>query len=1204
MYLSKLEIIGFKSFAHRTLLKFDAGMTSIVGPNGCGKTNVVDAIRWALGEQKAGTLRSDVMENVIFNGTRTRKPLGMAEVSLTIENTKGILPTEYAEVTITRRLFRSGESEYLLNKTQCRLKDIIELFMDTGMGANAYSVIELKMIETILSDRTDERRKLFEEAAGVTKYKARRKEALRRLDQVSADLSRVDDIVKEVTKTVASLERQAEKAKKHSELTAELRTVEVELLEREYVSTLEKLEPLRERLAETENQKTRLSDELAKFESMLDVIEQEEDEIEDQLASSERGVKEKSDIIARTRETIIGTEERIRSLTTQKDRAIQERERFEKQSQELSERIGTLEANLQKTIASRDELEQEKREKEQAKSGAEMIVREKRAELQQARDALYTLLNQRNQKSSDLERRRAKLEELERRLTRFDEEYLKLDERKAQLEQESAALREQREQALGAVEQREQELQQATDEKDALKVRIDELQTLSFNVQNEIGKKISKIEFYTGLVEQGIGAGEGTEFLLSNGGWAESEPVTVADAMSTSLELRAAYESALGEVAHFLIVNSKKDAFEAVEMLRHSQKGKATFICLDRVPHVNAPHYTLPAGSQSALDAASFTDRYADLFRMLLGQTVIAPTINDCFEVLDTVPEIEKCVTPEGEVVTREGIVRGGSKKQNEGILIGKREQINELEVDVANLKAQLENYEREIGEVNRAFEAIILRQFNDRIRQAEEERRKVENRGNQLEYEIKRIGEQRATLENDESRAKNERDPLANSLDEIAQAVGAFEAQHQEAQEFSTRLQLAMEEAERTLAEEVQRSTQVQVRYAGLSSDVRRLESEKQQTEQSISMAQRTVQERIDERERVERELEEFSAKLLEFKELLATLEEEHRSMVQHRDEVAERRKEKQAEAHKYRESLREERAQHDKTINVSHDLAMKIQELEGKVASIQQRAKEEFEIQELERKEFPAEPAFSFGDARELVRDLKQKVRNLGAVNLLAYDEFVQEKERLEFLTTQRKDLTEAQKNLIETITEINETATRQFLETFEKIRGHFQDIFRTLFTEGDECDLKLEDDKDPLEAQIEIIAKPRGKRPHSIELLSGGEKTMTAIALLFAIYLVKPSPFCILDEVDAPLDDANIDRFLQIVRRFAKDTQFIVVTHNKRTMAAADALYGVTQEEDGISKIVSVRLKKDAFTASKEEKSEVAENAEAVEAEAMEA
>src|ERR1043165_4021235 len=346
MYLSKLELIGFKSFANRTLLKFDSGMTSIVGPNGCGKTNVVDAIRWALGEQKSSTLRSDVMENVIFNGSRNRKALGMSEVLLTLEKKKSILPTEYSEVTITRRLFRSGESEYLLNKAQCRLKDIIELFMDTGMGANAYSVIELKMIETILSDRTEERRKLFEEAAGVTKYKARRKEALRRLDQVAQDLARVDDIVKEVTKAVASLERQAERAKRHSELSAELRALEIDLIEREFAQNMSRITPLREQLTLAASERDQITDVLAKFEALLDVLEREERDLEEQLSSGDRAVREKSEINQRTRETIIATEERIRSLGEQRERATQERERLLAEKEETSARLVTIGASL------------------------------------------------------------------------------------------------------------------------------------------------------------------------------------------------------------------------------------------------------------------------------------------------------------------------------------------------------------------------------------------------------------------------------------------------------------------------------------------------------------------------------------------------------------------------------------------------------------------------------------------------------------------------------------------------------------------------------------------------------------------------------------------------------------------------------------------------------------------------------------------
>ncbi len=1178
MYLSKLEIIGFKSFAQKTLMKFDAGMTAIVGPNGCGKTNVVDAIRWALGEQKAGTLRSDVMENVIFNGTRLRKPLGMSEVSLTIENTRGILPTEYQEVTITRRLFRSGESEYLLNKAQCRLKDIIELFMDTGMGANAYSVIELKMIETILSDRTEERRKLFEEAAGVTKYKARRKEALRRLDQVANDLSRVDDIVKEVTKSVASLERQAEKAKKHAELSTELRGLEVDLLEREFALNSGRISPLLAELQEAESKRDKITGELSKFEALLDVIEREENEIEEQLVSSERTVREKSQIIQRTRETTIATEERIRSLGEQKERAIREYDRLEKEKIELAERIATLKSAHSRAAENRAELEEEKREKEQARAEAEGVVRTHRQQLQRARDLVYTLLNKRNDRSNELERRRTRIEELERRLGRFEGEYQTLNEKRAGLNEETQRIALNLEAATETIGAAEREHTAAQDAKDKFKARIDELQNQSFSIQNEIGKKISKMEFFTGLVEQGIGAGEGTQFLLSDSGWASTDPITVADAFDTDSEYRVAFESALGEIAYYLIVESSKEAFEAVDVLRHSQKGKATLIALDRVPPYNAPDVAFPGSARSALSLARFTDRYRNLFAMLLTEIAIVDSIQDGFATLDASPNIERCVTLDGEVITRAGFVKGGSKKSTEGILIGKRVQISELEIEVSNLKAELDRLEVEIAETNKSYEQIDVRQFNKKVREAEEGRRAVQVRSSQVEYELKRIGEQHDFLTNDETRLKNDLAPLAASIEPIAQEVVEFERQHGEALEEAAKLQRVLEEAEQFLSEQAQRSTEVQVRYAGLSSEVSRLESETRQTERAIENARQLAEQRNRERERAETDLVDLSGKLEEFKTMLVSLEEELKSASGRHSEVAELRKAKQAEAHKYRESLREERQQHDKTINITHELQMKIQELEQKVVAIAARAKEEFEIDQIETKEYPEDEVFSFGDTREVVRELKQKIKNLGAVNLLAYDEFQQESQRLEFMTTQRKDLSDAQKNLIETIEEINTTATSQFLSTFEEIRGHFQDIFRSLFADGDECDLSLEADKDPLEAQIEIIAKPRGKRPHSIELLSGGEKTMTAIALLFAIYLVKPSPFCILDEVDAPLDDSNIDRFLSIIRRFAVNTQFIVVTHNKRTMAAADALYGVTQEEDGVSKIVSVRLKKE--------------------------
>ncbi|MDP4199320.1 MAG: chromosome segregation protein SMC [Bacteroidota bacterium] len=1188
MYLSKLEIIGFKSFAQKTLLKFDAGMTAIVGPNGCGKTNVVDAIRWALGEQRASTLRSDLMENVIFNGTRTRKPLGMSEVSLTIENTKGILPTEYREVTITRRLFRSGESEYLLNKAQCRLKDIIELFMDTGMGANAYSVIELKMIETILSDRTEERRKLFEEAAGVTKYKARRKEALRRLEQVALDLSRVDDIVKEVTKSVATLERQAERAKRHAELSGELRSLEIELIEREFAQHIGRMSPLREELSSAANQRDQITGELSKYEALLDVLEREEHDLEAQLASGDRAVHEKSAIIQRTRETIVATEERLRSLAEQRERATTERERLILEKQELTERLSVIGTSHEEATRNRAAIEDEMREKEQIKSQADDVLRAKRQELSKARDEVYTLLNLRNQRSNELERRRARSHEIERRLAHIEAEQSGISGKRETLETQSTELARELETANAAVAAAEQEGLVAQDRKEQLKTELDTKQNESFALQGEIGKKISKIEFFTSLVEQGTGAGEAAEYLMAEPGWASQEPIMVADAFTTDAAYRAAFESVLGEIAYYLIVPTSRDAFEAVEVLRHSQKGKATLVALDRVP---APTEALSQGAVStgarrALSLAKFDEKYGNLFQLLLGSIVIVDTVDQAYATLDADRSVERCVTIEGEVITRQGFVRGGSRKSTEGIVIGKREQIEELEIEVENLKAQLEICEQRVAELNSAFEAINIRAAAARTREREEARRAVQVRSSQVEYELRRSLEQLNALGEEAGRLRNDLTPLTESLAAIAGEVAEFERQHSEAMEGAARSQLAVETAEQLLADESRRWTEVQVHYAGLSSEITRLESERLGAERAIASATQLAEQRVRERERAETDHVEHTAKLETFRTMLTGLEAELASATGQRDELAEAKRTKQAEAHTYREALREERARHNKTIDITHELELKLQEIEQKVQALRERAAQEFEILSLELKSFVEDEtgtegeAFSFGDARESVRELKQKIKNLGAVNLLAYDEFQKESERLQFLTAQRKDLNDAQRNLAETIEEINQTATRQFVETFEEVRKHFQDIFRSLFAEGDECDLNLEADKDPLEAQIEITAKPRGKRAQSIDLLSQGEKTMTAIALLFAIYLVKPSPFCILDEVDAPLDDSNIDRFLTIIRRFAQNTQFIVVTHNKRTMAAADALYGVTQEEDGLSKIVSVRLKREGM------------------------
>ncbi|HET9137030.1 MAG TPA: chromosome segregation protein SMC, partial [Candidatus Kapabacteria bacterium] len=1139
MYLSKLEIIGFKSFANKTLLKFDSGMTSIVGPNGCGKTNVVDAIRWALGEQKSSTLRSDVMENVIFNGSRNRKALGMSEVSLTIENTKGILPTEYSEVTITRRLFRSGESEYLLNKAQCRLKDIIELFMDTGMGANAYSVIELKMIETILSDRTEERRKLFEEAAGVTKYKARRKEALRRLDQVTADFEKIDSIIKEVTKTVASLERQAEKAAKYQELSATLKTIEIDLLEREYTESHKRLSPLRNLLQEQEQTRSQLMTELTKFESLIDLITREEEEIDEQLSLSERSLREKNETFRRLRETIVGTSERINALAEQHERTLKDISQLETSQTQLAGNRDTKQSSIAGLQQAAEEANRFKNEIAALYTAARESLEKKRTALHAAQASVNELLSEKNRQLEDAAQYKARLEEIERRLVQLTVESEQLVARERELKEQNNKQSVDHEESLRKLADAEHSRREALVARERLKGEIDELQNKSFTVQKTIGQHLSKIEFLTSLVERTLGTSEGAEFLMKSSNWSRSgAPVTVLDAVSTSEEYRVAVENVLGDVGQYFVVDSRSEALEAIESLKHSQKGKATFICLDEVPH-----HTEGDEMGSILSHLKFDQKYNNLYRMLLGATATSTDLNNAYHLLHDDSSLEKVVTLDGEVVTRSGVIRGGSKKNSEGSLIGKQQQIAELEEKVTALRSEVESLQNEIADRNKAYEAIKLDSHEESLRAAQQIFRSSERAIEQSSYEITRLGEQSLRTVSELERLAVRKAEQTELLQDVAPALEELESRYAQASVALAEVQREVQLAEATLGIETERYTAAQLQaaeaqnaYDSTVAEIKRLESE-------IASTIEQLLQKKGELERASSERTTNESKLGELNTMLASLEGEIASSESHHTEIVEKRKEKQQLAQKYREGLREQRSEHEKTINATHELQLKIHDLESKIVEFERRAHEEFEISELTEKEFTDTETYSFASAREEIQKLRQQVKNLGNVNHLAYEEYTKEKERMEFLTTQRKDLADAQKTLLETIEEINTTATNKFLETFALVQQHFKEIFRSLFTEGDECELKLEEGADPLEAQIEIIARPRGKKPHGIESLSGGEKTMTAIALLFSIYLVKPSPFCILDEVDAPLDDANIDRFLQLIKKFTVETQFIV-------------------------------------------------------------
>ncbi len=1175
MYLSKLEVFGFKSFAQKISLTFDSGITSIVGPNGCGKTNVVDAIRWALGEQRPTMLRSDKMEDVIFNGTKNRKPLSIAEVSLTIENTKGILPSEYTEVVVTRRVYRSGESEYYLNKALCRLKDIRDLFMDTGMGSDAYSVIELKMVETILSDNADERRRLFEEAAGVTKYKHRRKEAYRRLETVQHDLTRVSDIVREVQKAVNSLERQAHKARRYNEYAKQIETLETNLMAREYASVVTKISPLQEQLNQAVTEKSKIHVELSQEETLLDVLRGEMEELEDRMAELQAANSEHQARVYQYERTIATSSERRRSLTVNIERYEKEKIQLREREEELGTKQDALQRKLEEVRLKSGAAEETYLQKKAELDAFEQQLIEKKAEMKVHQDRVIALLHEVSELKNRESQTKARTENLRGRIDYTSEENQlsaaeieKNSELVLHLTAEDRELRRKHAEAEVRVHQMEARRVELQKELETLRDR-------DFEFRSTIDRKQAKMDFLKGLVENFDGYSEGARYLIKSGDWKSIVETTVGEAASVDPRYRIAVESALGEASGYVIVANIDHAYAAIEYLKKHQKGKATFICLDRLPKLmdHRPLFTDPGVIGWASSLVHAQDRFRELYRVLLDDTLIVTDVDVARQMVGREKGI-RCVTLEGEIVTNKGVLRGGSIRQDEGGHIGGRSQLEEMAEEIRGFERQRERLLEEIEQKNDEINRIDVKQLLEEAKSLEQEMTAVEIRIAQLEFEKKRASDTIERNRSEVQKLEQEIEVLLGELDSLGPALGQLEQEKAETERLSGAAASELETMEALWNEYARVAQEANVNVLSLKGEGRSIQQDIDHTVTTLQSIAGTFEQRTadilaarDEIERLGIDMKEIEGALTAAREELGSLNEKRKSFEQ---EVAVKR----GQVHEIELKLKDERTRHEGSLKAAHDLEIKIQELTMKAENLKSRAKEEFDL-DLQLQTFQDNETFDFHAAREEVRTLKEKLRALGAVNFAAFDEYKSEKERLDFVNAQRKDLVESEQTLLTTIEEINTTAQRQFLDTFAKIRENFITTFKGLFDEGDECDLRLEEGVDPLEARIEITAKPRGKRPTSIDLLSGGEKTLTAIALLFAIYLVKPSPFCILDEVDAPLDDTNIDRFTRILRKFSDNTQFIVVTHNKRTMEAANALYGVTMEEEGVSKLVSVRF-----------------------------
>ena len=1189
MYLSKLEIIGFKSFADKVVVEFDNGITSIVGPNGCGKTNIVDAVRWAIGEQKASVLRSSTMENVIFNGTNNRKALGYAEVSLTIENTKGILPSEYTEIKITRRCFRDGTSNYLLNGTTCRLKDITALFMDTGMGSDAYSVIELKMVNEILSHRTQDRRKLFEEAAGITKYKERRREALYKLEVAKENLTEANIEIRNRQRTVNAYERIAQKQQEAKEISEKLKVIEIDYHQRKFSKLIDDTKNTEELLKEKENDREQLQSRLNENESIIEKYKHELDITERRLNETRDKFNLLNLKISEIQSSVSMAEQRIGHLQ-------ENIERFAKEKIELEQQIDKLEASktaisekikvLNETAIVLDESQRKKKN----------VVDETEVRVKRSKDELKDLSHKHSVVSKSLLEKRNEYELTKKRLEDQMARCSKLaDENIANLNKISdfdKEIRETEEKLSGhknLLAKIEESYNAKKKVRDTLAGDINSLEKEIIYKTHEKEKLQQKIEMQKNFQENYDDYSEGIKYLVKEKG--EDSVKVIIDKLEVDDKFKIAIETALGEVSNYLIVNNADEAHKQIKVLAGEDKGKVTFIIKDNLykSTLNIFQDEFPGILKSegvygwADKFVKCPEEYRLLYKYLLDEYIIV-------ENLDTAKKLSrdnfiKFITLDGDIIT-DNFIRAGGKTNVESLKIGREKVITELKSRVKAAEITIEQEKFTLEDLERQHRDIDTGSLLGEIDKLRAEVLSCENNISQINYKKSQVNSviEANNRENDTVNASNSelKIKLDSLILEVESADNEKYQREKELEHFTTELELLADD----LTKKREEYNSFSIEAAKVKAELTNYENELIRNDENILMRHDTIASRQNETEGCQHEITKLSAELETtdtdgsrsgYKPEIEILEHDKSSieadltLVKSEYEV---KKNIVDNVENQQKSLRQKR---DGMISFIHGKEMQLTKDRIEIKEHKDRIQEEYN-EEIVYTVYEDNTMFDFILTKAEIDRLRARLRQLGGSGQMELGIYEQEKAELERMINEKEDLIRAEADLINLIEEINKTAQQKFSETFEQIRINFRSIFAELFMEGDEAELKLvidPENPDPLDAKIDIIAKPRGKRPQLIDLLSGGEKTLTAIALLFAIYQVKPSPFCILDEVDAPLDDANIDRFVKIIRKFSKETQFIVVTHNKRTMEAADSMYGVTMAEQGISTIVNVKF-----------------------------
>ena len=1166
MRLKSLEIKGFKSFADKTVVSFDEGITGIIGPNGCGKSNIIDSIRWVIGEQKISALRSENLEALVFNGSKTRSASGLAEVSLTFENTKNLLPTEFNTVTVTRRFYKNGESEYRLNDVTCRLKDIHNLFLDTGVSTDSYAIIELGMVDDIIKDKENSRRRMLEQAAGITIYKTRKKEAKNKLDATEQDLARIEDLLFEINNQLKTLENQAKKAEKFFEIKKEYKEVAIELAKASLEGFNVTYRDLNEQQDLEINKKVQLEAEIAVEEA---AIEQEKLGFIEKERALQSMQHEFNEYLQELR-----SKENEKNLATQKLHYLKEKETNLREFLEKAEgQLKTIGDSIEYTQLQVGEEEANLLELQEKVESGRFEVEDKRRSFDEKRSGLDNLRNryqqiQRNQ--FDAEKKVAVADTSIQNLQRA---HVQLSDEKQNREQQLQQLLIESDEKEATLAAKRVDLQQLQEHQEKTKEQIFETQAQLEVLRNELNEENRKLDskrneynLLKSLIDSMEGYPESIKFLHKNPEWNHSAPI-LSDIIYVKEEFRTAVENVLEPYLNYYVVNNLEEGLQAVHLLDAHKKGKANFFMLEKFDDIRIDTHQ-PAGTIRAMDVIEVDEQYRKLAEYLLGNVYIAEN-EEAIVNSNGAVVLEK----HGKYVKGKYTLTGGSIGLFEGKKIGRAKNLEKLFEEIADqeaivnlLKSDIQAKHNEVIAFNDQLKENLIRQTENEINQLTNQVFAAKNRIENLQI-AQQNGLQR--IEEIEQRIQDENDAIAATREEFIVLNEQLQQTSEELKSVEQDYQLSEQEYNYSLVQFNETNLQLTRQQSKITTLKQELVfKENQLNDLHLQIGTNTAQ------------LAEASSNIEENEKALLGSEELLLEMLREKEDEEKKLNEADQAYYNLRNALQEKESELRMKVKskemIDHlvtEIKDRLNELKLQLAGMKERLSVEFKVALDDIIDHERTTENSLEELQASSDRMRKRLDNMGEVNPTAIEAYTEMKKRYEFILEQKNDLVSAKESLLQTIQEVEATANQQFLDTFNQVRENFQKVFKALFTEEDTADMILVNPENLAETGIEIIEKPKGKRPSSITQLSGGEKTLTATALLFSIYLIKPAPFCILDEVDAPLDDANVGKFTQMIKKFSDNSQFIIVTHNKQTMSAVDVIYGVTMQEPGVSKLVPV-------------------------------